>query len=158
MALPRGGAACLLLRPVHHVQSLHVRTVVAASRAAWLNVPHLLRGQLPDQLHRKVIVLCLSRAGPEEGGCARLQWGQACILWRPSLKNRDADSQRIQFEFAEFAANSFAARIRCEFGLKILVLRILGEFALRIRRRRPNDHVCAVFSPDETVTLNCAMQ
>ena len=42
--------------------------------------------------------------------------------------SRDADSQRIQFEFAEFAANSFAARIRCEFGLKFLVLRIRGEF------------------------------
>ena len=71
---------------------------------------------------------------------------------------RDADSQRIQFEFAEFAANSFAARIRCEFGLKFLVLRIRGEFALRIRRRRQNDHACAVFTPDEKLTLNCAMQ
>ena len=68
---------------------------------------------------------------------------------------RDADSQRIQFGFAEFAANSFAARIRCEFGLKFLVLRIRGEFALRIRRRRQNDHACAVFSPDEKLTLNC---
>ena len=38
------------------------------------------------------------------------------------LRDRDADSQRIQFEFAEFAANSFAARIRCEFGLKFTVL------------------------------------
>ena len=28
--------------------------------------------------------------------------------------DRDADSQRIQFEFAEFAANSFAARIWLE--------------------------------------------
>ena len=74
------------------------------------------------------------------------------------MGGRDADSQRIQFEFAEFAANSFAARIRCEFGLKFLVLRIRGEFALRIRRRRQNDHACAVFSPDEKLTLNCAMQ
>ena len=72
--------------------------------------------------------------------------------------SRDADSQRIQFEFAEFAANSFAARIRCEFGLKFLVLRIRGEFALRICRRRQNDYACAVFSPDEKLTLNCAMQ
>ena len=71
---------------------------------------------------------------------------------------RDAESQRIQFEFAEFAANSFAARIRCEFGLKFLVLRIRGEFALRIRRRRQNDHACAVSTPDEKLTLNCAMQ
>ena len=75
-----------------------------------------------------------------------------------SVLVRDADSQRIQFEFAEFAANSFALRIRCEFGLKFLVLRIRGEFALRIRRRRQNDHACAVFSPDEKLTLNCAMQ
>ena len=67
-------------------------------------------------------------------------------------------SQRIQFEFAEFAANSLALRIRCEFGLKFLVLRIRGEFALRIRRRRQNHHACAVFSPDEKLTLNCAMQ
>ena len=72
--------------------------------------------------------------------------------------SRDADSQRIQFEFAEFAANSFAARIRCKFGLKFLVLRIRGEFALRIRRRRQNNHACAVFTPDEKLTLNCAMQ
>ena len=72
--------------------------------------------------------------------------------------SRDADSQRIQFEFAEFAANSFAARIRCEFGLKFTVVRIRGEFALRIRRRRQNDHACAVFSPDENLTLNCGMQ
>ena len=71
---------------------------------------------------------------------------------------RDEDSQRIQFEFAEFTANSFAARICCEFGLKFLVLRIRGEFALRIRGRRQNDHACAVFSPDEKLTLNCAMQ
>ena len=70
----------------------------------------------------------------------------------------DADSQRIQFEFAEFAANSFAARIRCEFVLKFLVLQIQGEFALRTRRRRQNDHACAVFSPDENLPLNCAMQ
>ena len=49
---------------------------------------------------------------------------------------RDADSQRIQFVFAEFAANSFAARIRCEFGVKFRVLRIRGEFGLRIRRRQ----------------------
>ena len=76
----------------------------------------------------------------------------------PLFLGRDADSQRIQFEFAEFAANSFAARIRCEFGLKFLVLRIRGEFALRIRRRRQNDHACAVFSPDEKLTLNFAMQ
>ena len=74
------------------------------------------------------------------------------------VSGRDADSQRIQFEFAEFAANSFAARIRSEFGLKFTVLRIRGEFALRIRRRQPNDHACAVFSPDENLTLNCAMQ
>ena len=72
--------------------------------------------------------------------------------------DRDADSQRIQFEFAEFAANSFAARIRCEFGLKFLVLRIRGEFALRNRGRRQNDHACAVFSPNEKFTLNYAMQ
>ena len=71
---------------------------------------------------------------------------------------RDADSQRIQFEFAEFAANSFAAQIRCESGLKFLVLRIRGEFGLRIRRRRQNDHACAVFTPDEKLTLNSAMQ
>ena len=71
---------------------------------------------------------------------------------------RDADSQQIQFEFAEFAANLFAARTRCEFGLKFLVLRIQGKFALRIRGRRQNDHACAVFSPDEKLTLNCAMQ
>ena len=75
-----------------------------------------------------------------------------------ALEGRDADSQRIQFQFAEFAANSFAARIRCEFGLKFTVLRIRGEFALRIRRRRQNDHACAVFSPDEKLTLNCAVQ
>ena len=74
------------------------------------------------------------------------------------LLARDADSQRIQFEFAEFGANSFAARIRCEFGLKFLVLRIRGEFALRIGRRRQNDHACAVCSPDEKLTLNCGMQ
>ena len=63
--------------------------------------------------------------------------------------SRDVDSQRIQFEFAEFAANSFAARICCEFGLKFLVLQIWGKFALRISRRRQNDHACAVLSPDE---------
>ena len=71
---------------------------------------------------------------------------------------RDADSQRIQFGFAEFAANSFAARICCEFSLKFTVLRIRGEFPLRIRGRRQNGHACAVFSPDEKLTLNCAMQ
>ena len=76
----------------------------------------------------------------------------------PRDPSRDADSQRIQFEFAEFAANSFAARIRCEFGLKFSVLRIRGKFALRIRRRRQKDHACAVFTPDEKLTLNCAMQ
>ena len=76
----------------------------------------------------------------------------------PRAPTRDADSQRIQLQFAEFAANSFAARIRCEFGLKFLVLQIRGKFALRIRRRRQNDHACAVFSPDEKLTLNCAMQ
>ena len=76
----------------------------------------------------------------------------------PRGGRRDADWQRIQFEFAEFAANSFAVRIRCEFGLKFLVLRIRGEFALRIRGRRQNDPACAVFSPDEKLTLNCAMQ
>ena len=53
---------------------------------------------------------------------------------RRVLSVRDADSQQIQFEFAEFAGNSFAARICCEFGLKFLVLRNQGEFALRIRR------------------------
>ena len=53
-----------------------------------------------------------------------------------SLVDRDADSQRIQFEFAEFAANSVAARIRCKFGVKFRVLRIRGEFGLRIRRRQ----------------------
>ena len=47
---------------------------------------------------------------------------------------RDADLQRIQFEFAECAVNSSAARIRCKFGRKFSVLRIRGEFALRIRR------------------------
>ena len=72
--------------------------------------------------------------------------------------SRDADSQRIQFEFAELAANSSAAQIRCEFSLKFLVLRIRGKFALRIRGRRQNDHACAVFSPHEKLTLNCAMQ
>ena len=77
---------------------------------------------------------------------------------RACKPSRDADSQRLQFEFAEFAANSFALRIRCEFGLKFLVLRIRGEFALRIRRRQQNDHACAVFSPDEKLTLNSAMQ
>ena len=66
--------------------------------------------------------------------------------------------REFNFEFAEFAANSLAAQIRCEFGLKFLVLRIQGEFALRIRRRRQNDHACAVFSPHEKLTLNCAMQ
>ena len=35
---------------------------------------------------------------------------------------RDADSHRIQFGFAEFAADSFAARIRCKFSLKFTVL------------------------------------
>ena len=45
----------------------------------------------------------------------------------PCGPGRDADSQRIQFEFAEIAANSFAVRIRCEFGLKFLVLRIRPE-------------------------------
>ena len=80
------------------------------------------------------------------------------IGWFGSLVSWGADSQRIQFEFAEFAANSFAERIRCEFGLKFLVLRIRGEFALQIRRRRQNDHACAVFSPDEKLTLNCAVQ
>ena len=30
-----------------------------------------------------------------------------------SFRSRDADSQRIQFEFAEFAANLFAAQMRC---------------------------------------------
>ena len=49
---------------------------------------------------------------------------------------RDADSQQTEFEFAEFAANSFAARIRCELGVKFRVLRIRGEFVLRIRRRQ----------------------
>ena len=78
--------------------------------------------------------------------------------WGLSPSRRDADSQRIEFEFAEFAANSFAARIRCEFGLKFTVLRIRGEFALRICRRQQNDHACTVFSPDENLTLNCAMQ
>ena len=60
--------------------------------------------------------------------CAPLRAGVA--------RCRDADSQRIQFEFTEFTADSFAVRIPCEFGLKFTVLRILGEFALRIRRRR----------------------
>ena len=81
-----------------------------------------------------------------------------CFTTGVSLWTRDADSQRIQFEFAEFAAISFAEQIRCEFGLKFLVLRIRGEFALRIRRRRQNDHTCTVFSPDEKLTLNCAVQ
>ena len=87
---------------------------------------------------------------PKSANRTRIEGGEVC--------SRDADSQRIQFEFAEFAANSFAARIRCEFGLKFLVLRIRGEFALRIRRRRQNNHACAGFSPDEKLTLNCAMQ
>ena len=85
-------------------------------------------------------------------------WGRGMAFHASTVAARDADSHRIQFEFAEFAANSFAARIRCEFGLKFTALRIRGEFALRIRRRRQNDHACAVFSPDETLTLNCAMQ
>ena len=49
---------------------------------------------------------------------------------------RDADLQRIQFKFADFAANLFSARIRYEFGVKFRVLRIRGEFGLRIRRRQ----------------------
>ena len=69
-----------------------------------------------------------------------------CDADRVRIATRDADLQRIQFEFAEFAANSFAERIRCEFGLKFLVLRLRGKFALRICRRRQNDHACAVFS------------
>ena len=100
------------------------------------------------------------------GGGGLSPGGVACHCYEARLVSgavpppaaRDADSQRIQFEFAEFAANSFAARIRCEFGLKFLVLQIRGEFALRIRRRRQNDHACAVFSPDGKLTLNCAMQ
>ena len=93
--------------------------------------------------------LCLPLAPAEAGALGSL---------RDGVVPRDADSQRIQFAFAELAANSFAAPIRCEFGLKSLVLRIRGEFALRICRRRQNDHACAVFSPDEKLTLNCAMQ
>ena len=61
------------------------------------------------------------------------------------LLDRDADSQRIQFEFAEFAANSFATRIRCEFGVKFRVLRIRGEFGLRIRRRQAPAAARALF-------------
>ena len=76
---------------------------------------------------------------------------------RDRAPSKDADSQRIEFEFAEFAANLFAARIRCTFSVKFTVLRIQGEFALRIRRRQQKDHACAVFSPDENLTLNCAM-
>ena len=94
--------------------------------------------------------------GPGNGAPPPSKRSPYAIIYDP--RARDADSQRIQFEFAEFAANSFAARIRCEFGLKFLVLRIRGEFALRIRGRRQNDHACAVFSPDEKLTLNSAMQ
>ena len=98
------------------------------------------------------------QANPTHSDNLRLQPPSTSKLATFVAAARDAGSQRIQFEFAEFAANSFAARIRCEFGLKFLVLRIRGEFALRIRRRRQNDHACAVFSPDEKLTLNCAMQ
>ena len=72
----------------------------------------------------------------------------ACFVACPGKaegRNRDADSQRIQFEFAEFPANSFATRIRCEFGVKFRVLRIQGEFGLRIRRRQAPAAARALF-------------
>ena len=105
------------------------------------------------------------RVNQEDGNGVHLRTAHVPSLAASSFSSaiqpfcvRDADSQRIQFEFAEFAANSFAARIPCEFDLKYLVLRIRGEFAPRIRGRRQNDHACAVFSPDEKLTLNSAMQ
>ena len=57
-------------------------------------------------------------------------------VWTKLSSDRDADSQRSQLEFAEFAANLFAAQIRHEFGVKFRVLRIRSEFGLRIRRRQ----------------------
>ena len=99
---------------------------------------------------------CLAVGRP---GMGALQHPTACCPGvQPGPSTRYTDSQQIHFEFAEFAANSFAERIRCELGLKFLVLRVRAEFALRIRRRRQNDQECAVFSPDEKLTLNCAMQ
>ena len=53
--------------------------------------------------------------GLEEGGKSR-QSGHGAQ--GKGEGHRDADSQRIPFEFAKFAENLFAAQIRCKFGLK----------------------------------------
>ena len=132
-------------RPLANVVDV---TVAGPQPAGVVEVPVLLEYLLSNPL-QDLVAAHPRRDGLQTDGPA----AQVTLI-----KARDADSQRIPFEFAEFAANSFAARIRSGFGLKFLVLRIRGKFALRIRRRRQNDHACAVFTPDEKLTLNCAMQ
>ena len=46
---------------------------------------------------------------------------------------RAVDSQRISFEFREFAANSFGLRIRYDFAVNFTDLQIRDEFTLCIR-------------------------
>ena len=48
----------------------------------------------------------------------------------PGRWSRDADSQRIGFQFGEFAANLFGMLIRCEIAVKYTALRIPCEFGL----------------------------
>ena len=94
--------------------------------------------------HRGVVGDPRVRVGLE-GGCCMVVVAAGMRLGFIAVRARDADSQRIQFEFAEFAANSFATRIRCKFGVKFRVLRIRGEFGLRIRRRQATAAARAVF-------------
>ena len=56
-----------------------------------------------------------------------------CMSSRMRSHIRDADLQRIKFEFDKFALNSFGLPIRCEFAPKLTGMRMCCEFGLPIR-------------------------